>query len=104
MQPKRKPLKLLESVEEIPEFSTEQEEAEFWQTHSPVTIFDTLPAAGDVKFASVPKRLIPLPLAESLYQRVRREARRRGVSPLTLIQRVVEHRFQNRRRPIKKKA
>ena len=65
---KRNPIKNLKSVKEVPEFSSEQQEAEFWQTHSPVLIFDELPKAEDVEFVPRSKRLIPLPLDEQVYK------------------------------------
>ena len=83
---KRKPIATLKSVEEIPDFCSEQAEAEFWQTHSPVEIFDQLPSAEDVHFHRPSKRLIPLPLSENLYEEIRRQAHKQGVSPLALIQ------------------
>ena len=91
---KRNPIKNLKSVKEVPEFSSEQQEAEFWQTHSPVLIFDELPKAEDVEFVPRSKRLIPLPLDEQVYKKVERQAHRLGVSPLTLIQEIVAGNFR----------
>lgn len=90
MSSKNKRMSVLKSVDEIPKFSSHEEEAAFWQTHSPVAILDQLRPADDVAFVPTPKRLIPLPLDERLYEQVRRQARRQGVSVLTLIQRWVE--------------
>ena len=101
---KRKPIATLKSVEEIPDFSSEQAEAEFWQTHSPVEIFDQLPAADDVRFHRPAKRLVPLPLREELYEELRRQARKQGISPLTLIQQWIESQLRNgKRRSAKRK-
>lgn len=94
MRSKRKTMTMLKSPAEIPTFSTEREEAEFWQTHSPVEILDALPPAN-VKFVPVAKRLIPLPLDEKLYKELRRRARRQGVSALTLIQQLLEQSVGN---------
>lgn len=103
MASKNKHVSVLKSVDEIPKFSSHEEEAAFWQTHSPVEIFDQLPAADDLAFVPTPKRLIPLPLDEKLYQQVRRQARRQGVSALTLIQRWVERSIEPSRRKAKAK-
>ena len=56
MRKKLTRIKTLRSVSEIPTFRDEAEEAEFWQTHSPVEIFDELPKAKDVKFAPSRKK------------------------------------------------
>src|SRR5262249_34982631 len=101
---KRKSVTQLKSPEQIPEFSSEQAEAEFWQTHSPVEIFDELPTADDVQFHRPAKRLLPLPLREEIYEELRREAHRQGVSPLTLIQQWIESRLRDgKRRTAKRK-
>jgi hypothetical protein len=87
---KRRSVKNFKSPQEIDEFPSEHAEAEFWQTHSPVDIFDQLPKADDVEFVPRSKRLIPLPMDERIYKEVQRQARRLGMSPLTLIQKLVE--------------
>ena len=92
---KRNTIRNLKSVNEIPEFASEQSEAEFWQTHSPVDIFVQLPKADDVEFVPRSKRLIPLPMDEQIYKEVQRQARRLGMSPLTLIQKLVEISLQS---------
>lgn len=95
---KAKPIIVLKSPDQLPDFASEQAEAEFWQTHSPVEIFDQLPVADDVRFHRAAKRLLPLPLDEELYDEVRRLARKEGISPLTLIQQWIEARLKNGRR------
>ena len=100
---KRNTIKNLKSVNEIPEFASEQSEAEFWQTHSPVDIFDQLPKADDVEFVPRSKRLIPLPLDEQVYKRVQRQAHRLGISPLTLIQKLIEGTFLRSQSMVKRK-
>jgi hypothetical protein len=99
---RRQPIKNIKSLEEIPDFPNEHAEAEFWQFHSPVELFDQLPHAEDVEFTPVPKRLIPLPLDEKVYRQIRRMARQRGISPLTFIQRLIEGRLRNRKAVTKK--
>jgi len=100
---RRTDIKNLKSPEEIPDFASEQLEAEFWQTHSPVLIFDDLPTAEDVEFVPRSKRLIPLPLDEQVYKRVQRQAHRLGISPLTLIQKLIEGTFLRSQSMIKRK-
>ncbi len=99
---KRNPIRNLKSPEEIPEFPSEHAEAEFWQAHSPVEIFDQLPAADDVEFVPRSKRLIPLPLDEEVYKKVQRQAHRLGVSPLTLIQTLLERSLRSPNSPVKR--
>jgi hypothetical protein len=99
---RRQPIKNVKSLDEIPNFPNEQAEAEFWQSHSPVELLDQLPQAEEVKFTPVPKRLIPLPLEEKVYRKVRQMARQRGISPLTFIQRLIEGRLRNRKAFAKK--
>src|SRR6267378_5114223 len=101
---KTKPVIVLKSPEQVPDFASEQAEAEFWQTHSPVEIFDQLPAADDVRFHRAAKRLIPLPLNEELYEELRRRAHKEGISPLTLIQQWIEARLKNVKRGTDKRA
>ena len=100
---RRTDIKNLKSPAEIPDFASEQLEAEFWQTHSPVLIFDDLPTAEDVEFVPRSKRLIPLPLDEQVYKRVQRQAHRLGISPLTLIQKLIEGTFLRSQSMIKRK-
>jgi len=99
---KRNPMENLESPEAIPEFASERAEADFWQTHSPVEIFDQLPDADDVEFLPRSKRLIALPMDEQVYRKVQRQAHRLGVSPLTLIQEIVEGALQRRKSTAKR--
>ena len=101
---KQKAIVHLKSLEQVPDFSSEEAEAEFWQRHSPVEIFDQLPPADDVQFHRPAKRLVPLPLREELYEELRRQAHQQGISPLTLIQRWNESRLRNgKRRAAKRK-
>src|SRR5438874_2741948 len=95
---KTKPMIVLKSPDQIPDFASEQAEAEFWQTHSPVEIFDQLPVAGDGRFHRAAKRLLALPLHEELYDEVRRLAHKEGISPLTLIPQWIEARLKNGKR------
>ncbi len=101
---KCKQIKILKSPDEIPEFPNERAEAEFWQTHSPVEIFEELPPADDVEFVPVAKRLIPLPLDEKLYKKIQRKAHQQGISPLTLIQRWVELKLRIEKRDAERRG
>jgi hypothetical protein len=48
------------------------------------------------------KRLIPLPMDERIYKEVQRQARRLGMSPLTLIQKLVEISLQGGKSPTRR--
>ncbi len=70
----------------IPEFSSEQEESEFWDTHSATEFWDeTTPV--DVQFRDVRPRktLISLRLDEATIARLKAIAHGRGIGYQTLI-------------------
>ena len=88
----------LRSVEEIPEFASAEEEAEFWETHSPVEILDRL---EPVRVQLAPglrrrlgERLLAMCLSARQIERVSELARKRRVSTLTLIRRWIEQGLQ----------
>ena len=56
----------------------------------------------DVEFVPRSKRLIPLPMDERIYKEVQRQARRLGMSPLTLIQKLVEISLQGGKSPTRR--
>ena len=107
MKDNRGKIKVLKTPEEIPEFASEEEEAEFWQTHSPVEIFDKLPKPKGVKFAPSKKHMVPLALDAGVYEEVRRAARKKGLSAPELIQQLqqwVERRVRTAHRAAKTKG
>ncbi len=84
----------LHSVEEIPEFGSLEEEAAFWDTHSPVEILDQL---EPVTLELSPKlqrelegRLLSLCLKPHQINQLLQIARKEGVSCLTLVKRWIE--------------
>ena len=104
MKGNRGRMKVLKTLEEIPHSATEKAQAEFWQTHSPVEIFDKLPNAKGVKFAPSKKRMVPLALDAGVYEEVRRAARKKGLSAPELIQQWVERRVRTAHRAAKTKG
>lgn len=88
----------LRSVEEIPDFESLEEEAAFWDTHSPVEILDQL---EPVALELAPKlqreleeryqeRLLSLCLSPQQLKRLTEIAKREGVSRFTLVKRWIE--------------
>lgn len=88
----------LKSVEEIPEFQSLKEEAEFWDTHSPMEILDQmepvgLELAGDLKKSverRYQERLLALCLDSAQIKKAKQIARKKGVGYLGLIRRWIQ--------------
>jgi hypothetical protein len=75
----------------IPPFRSIEEEAEFWDTHSPVDYLDELEPV-EVKFAPdafrrgrEPTRGLTVKLPESTIHTLRELARSQGIGPTTLV-------------------
>jgi hypothetical protein len=78
---KKRRITYLKSVDEIPAFKNEREAAEFWDTHSPIHIWDQLEEAPIEIGAELKKRL-----------EARRPARRAQIIELDVEQmRAVDH-------------
>lgn len=82
-------------MNKIPEFSNEQEEAEFWATHD-ATAFLNETEPVDVKFmdARPPRTRIALQLDPTTIDELRTVAQHKGVDSQTLIRAWVMERLQ----------
>jgi hypothetical protein len=84
----------LRTVGEIPEFATLEEEAAFWETHSPLEILDQLEPVR-VQLSKglqrrLGERLLVLCLSAPQIARVRELAHNKRVSSLELVRRWIE--------------
>lgn len=88
----------LRSAEEIPDFKSLEEEAAFWDTHSPVEILDQLepvtlelaPTLQHELEERYRERLLSLCLSPQQLKQLTEIARREGVSRFTLVKRWIE--------------
>ncbi len=94
-RPGRRPRMIyLRTVEEIPDFESLEEEAAFWETHSPIEILDQLEPVR-VQLSKglqrrLGERLLALCLSAPQLARVRELAHKKRVSSLELIRRWIE--------------
>ena len=100
-------MKYLESVEEIPDFKSEEEEIEFWETHSMVDILNELPEvkveiSGELKKRiedHKKKKLLTLRLDPAQIDKAKEIAIKKGIGYLTLmrnwIQQGIERELEN---------
>lgn len=84
----------LRSVEEIPDFDSLEEEAAFWDTHSPIEILDqlepvTLELSPKLQQA-LEERLLSVCLNPYQLKQLTEIAKRAGVSRFTLVKRWIE--------------
>jgi len=103
----RRRMKYLESVEEIPDFKSEEEEIEFWETHSMVDILNELPEvkveiSGELKKRiedHKKKKLLTLRLDPAQIDKAKEIAIKKGIGYLTLmrnwIQQGIERELEN---------
>jgi len=88
----------LKSVEQIPEFHSLEEEAEFWDSHSPVEILDQLEPvklelAEDLKKKIEERyreRLLSLCLDSDQIRKAKQIAKKRGVGYLVLLKQWIQ--------------
>jgi hypothetical protein len=85
----------------IPTFRTVQEEAEFWDTHSPLDYLDELEPV-DIEFAPdafqrgrEATRGLTVKLPESTIRTLRQLARRQGLGPTQLVRMWIFERLRN---------
>lgn len=73
-------------MKKLPEFATEQEEAEFWDTHDSTEFLDeTEPVAVEFEDARPPKKQISLRIDPLAINRLKAIAAQKGVGYQTLI-------------------
>ena len=97
----------LKSLDEIPKFKSEKEEAEFWDTHSMASLWDQLEAvkvklssslAAKMRERRKAKKLISLRLEQNQIESLKNVASRKGIGYLTLIRMWVMERLSREQR------
>ena len=78
----------------LPEFKSEQELAEFWDTHSSADYFDDMPEV-DIRFVFTQPRAVPVRVEGELWIQLQRIAIARGSSVQDLVQQWVLERLAN---------
>lgn len=69
----------------IPDFKTDKEAAEFWDTHSAADYWDEFEEVHDIRFAPPRKRVVALRLDPPTLRLVKAIASRKGVAYTSLI-------------------
>ena len=73
-------------VQELPKFATEQEEADFWDTHDSTEYLGaTEPVAATFVDARPPKQQISLRLEPAVIERLKKVAQSKGIGYQTMI-------------------
>ena len=86
----------IQSLDEIPEFATEEEEARFWSTHSlGQGLLDRAGAAPPDEMPPVrgPERPIAVPFERGTIRRLRSLAEKKGTPYRTLLERFILERL-----------
>lgn len=84
----------------LPVCQTDEEEAEFWDTHSTADYWDEMEPATDVTIhvSRLPHRLISLPLSQALFTDIKRIAEERGIPYERLVRQWLTERVKEERR------
>ena len=72
-------------LSKVPKFKTEDEEARFWQNHSPLEFGDEFEEASDVHFPSPKRRIIALRMNDQQVKSIKHLSEKRGIGFSTLI-------------------
>ncbi|MDQ2808289.1 MAG: BrnA antitoxin family protein [Chloroflexota bacterium] len=76
----------------LPEFKSEEEEAEFWDTHDSTEYFEDMPEV-DIRFVFTQPRAVPVHLAGAPWIQLQLLAIAQGMTPQTLLQQWVLERL-----------
>ena len=84
----------------LPVFQTDEEEAEFWDTHSTADYWDEMEPVSDVTVSvpHLPHRLISLPLSQALFTEIKQLAEERGIPYERLVRQWLAERVKEERR------
>lgn len=84
----------------LPVFQTDEEEAEFWDTHSTADYWDEMDPVSDVTMSApgMPQRLISLPLSQTLFTEIKRIADERGIPYERLVRQWLTERVKEEHR------
>ncbi len=76
----------------LPEFKSEEEEAEFWDTHDSTEYFEDMPEV-DIRFVFTQPRAVPVRLEGEPWIRLQTLAATQGITPQSLLQQWVLERL-----------
>jgi predicted DNA binding CopG/RHH family protein len=82
----------------IPDFKSDEEAAEFWDTHSLADYWDDTQPAEDVEFRLRPLKQISLRLAPGQIERLKQIAARKGIGYQTMLRMWVTERVREEER------
>lgn len=84
----------------LPEFKTDEDAADFFDTHSTVDFWDDLEPVEDVTISipHLPRSLVTLPLSEKLLEEIKQLAREEGIPYQRLVRQWLAERVRQERR------
>lgn len=85
----------------IPKFKSEEEEANFWDTHDTTEFLDELKEVHNIKFIKPRKRLISVRMDETQIKPLKEIAAAKGIGYLTLIRMWIAERLSRERRSLR---
>lgn len=85
----------------IPKFKTDQEAAEFWDTHSVLDYLDEFEVVDDVKFLRPQKEVVSLRLDRPMVEALKRLARKKGIGYSPLVRMWLMERLQQEMTKVK---
>lgn len=80
----------------IPEFTSYEEEAHFWDTHDVTDYWDEMKPANvtfKIKNSGEYSKVLSVRLDEQTYDRINEEARKKGIGPTTLARMVLFEKY-----------
>jgi predicted DNA binding CopG/RHH family protein len=83
----------------IPHFATDEEAAEFWDTHVFTDYWDDMEPADDVRFPHIKLKQISLRLAPTQIERLKRIAAGKGIGYQTMIRMWITERVRREAAP-----
>ena len=86
----------------MPKFRSVKEEADFWDTHSPLDYAEVFEEVDDVQFVRPPKEVLAIRIDKSTIDLIRRIARTLGVPHTTLARNWLAERVAAETRSVKR--
>lgn len=88
-------LKEVPSIDDVPEFATDGEAAEFWDTHAPgPSFFDDVEELDETRLPRPEPTPVRLTVDEEVADRLKRLASQRGISYQELARQFIEERLE----------
>lgn len=89
--------RVLKPAKKVPNFRTDEEAAEFFDTHDTSELLDALPEVGPIIDARPPLKPISLRLPPETIEEAKRVARRKGIAYQTLLRLWIHERIDRER-------